>query len=97
MAFDKALHGRLQFIHIDRLEQVVKRTVTDGLDSIFVVGRCKDDLEVFVGNFFQHFKAIHMRHLDIQEDQAGLMLVDFLRSQARIIAHDHLVNLRNAS
>jgi hypothetical protein len=33
---------------------------------ILVVTGCKDDFEINSGHFFQHVKAIHLRHFNIQ-------------------------------
>src|ERR1700688_254741 len=57
----------------------------EGADSVFVKGGREDDPGRILDQL-QHFKAVDLRHLDVQEDEIGLVLLDRLQPLEAVIA-----------
>ena len=57
----------------ERLQQIIDRPRFKSLDSILIKGCSKDHCRRLF-NQFQHFEAVDLRHLDIQENKIGFVL-----------------------
>ena len=71
------VQGGLEAHVIDRLEQVVDGARLEGLDGVLVVGGDEHQhRQGFLRQVRQHLEAGHARHLDVEEHQVGLVLLD---------------------
>ena len=73
--------GFVQAAGFDRLEQVVKSVVLEGLDSILVVGGDKHHFRHGIRiEHAEHLYPGDLWHLDIEEDDVGLKGIDLFQS-----------------
>ena len=65
----------VQFFHLERLGEVIHSAGGERFDLVQLLGESADEddgnsLELVVGlELFAHFVAIHLRHIDVQQDQ----------------------------
>jgi hypothetical protein len=69
---------------LEGFEQVVERMGFKCADGVLIVG-CGEDHQrkMLAGNFFQELKAVHLGHLDIEEEKVGRIAFD---SGERVVA-----------
>src|SRR5687767_12413447 len=72
----------------ERLEQIIYRAGLKSADRILVERRCKDHGGYLVEKL-QHFEAIDLGHLYVEEHQVGRMLLDGLYTFVAIVAFGH--------
>ena len=85
------LHGLLDARAVKRLQQVIDGVHVEGAHGVLVIGRGKDDLRQRLGVVrpwprrfcraalhqpLDHGKAVQPRHLHIEKDQVGMVLLD---------------------
>ena len=69
------LDARVQFFHLERLGEVIHPADGEGLHLVQLLGEGADEddgdpLELVVGlEVFAHLVAVHLRHVDVQQDQ----------------------------
>src|SRR5262249_41074523 len=68
-------HGLLEALGAERLQQVVERAQLERGDRVAIVGRGEDD-ERPVTDLLEDLEPGHSRHLDVEEEEVGLELVD---------------------
>lgn len=77
--------GLIEAVFAEGLEQVVDGVSLEGLDGIFIEGGGEDDIGRIVHEL-QHFEAIDLRHLDVQEDKIGVVLLDRFDAFETVVA-----------
>ena len=78
-----AVQGLADSVGIEGLEEVVGSVYVKGADGVLVVGSGEDELGeagelVVVNELLDDGKAVHSGHLDVEEDEFGLVLLDEL-------------------
>ena len=69
----QAIHGSLQALLGDGLQQVVHRPLLEGLDGVFVVGRDEDDVAQ-IAHFAGHVDTGNVGHADVEKQHVRLVL-----------------------
>ncbi len=77
----------------DRLEEVVERPRFERADRIFVVRRDEDDQRRAVEQL-QHFEPVELRHLDVEQQDVGIVLGDGLDRFESVGALRHELDIR---
>jgi len=97
-AFD-ALNGFGDAGLVEGLEDVVDGVHVEGLDGVVVKGRGEDD----VGNFefaldelLEDAEAVETRHLDIEEDEVGIVFLDEVDGVESVFALGQKIDFREA-
>ena len=79
-----------QALRAERLQQVVDRVHLKGLDRVLVVGG-DEDHRCLAADQLENVEAIEFRHLDVEEEQIGLLFGDGLhRLEAVAALGNHL-------
>ena len=92
---EQPIHGLAQFSQGNRLHQVIKRTDADRIDSIMVISRNKNNLEIRLTDLFDDLETAHPRHFDIQEHDIRSMMPDQQDRLFRLMGGaDHLQGTR---
>ncbi len=74
-----ALDGGGEAVVVHRLEQIIEGVDFEGAQSMLLVSREKDDAgQIPLGQGAKDFETVHTGHLDIEEDDIGRKLEDFL-------------------
>ena len=74
-AFERLLEARL----VERLEEEVERVNLERADRVRVVRGHEDDgRHVVAVEVLDDVEAVHARHLDVEEDEVGLLALDHL-------------------
>src|SRR5215467_1745319 len=61
-----------------RLEQIIQRVSLKGADCVLVIGGGKnDERQPLAGKFLQQLEAIHLWHLNIEEEQVRPLTLNF--------------------
>ena len=77
--------GFVEALFGEGFEQVVDGVGLEGADGVFIEGGGEDD----GGRVFdelEHFEAIDLWHLDIEEDEVGVVLLDRLEPFETVVA-----------
>src|SRR5690242_18921136 len=62
-----------------RLQQVVERMNVESFQSILIERGYKDDrLDLFRSDLCEHVEAVHLGHLDVEQDQIETQAIDSL-------------------
>ena len=79
----------------ERLEQVVERVNFEGAQRVLVVRGDEDDDRRAVEQL-QHFEAVELRHLDVEQEEVGIVLGDCLHrfESVRALGDDLAVLIR---
>ena len=88
----RALQRALEALRAEGLEQVVHGVGVEGAHGVLVVGGDEDDHRRLRGfDQFQHFEAIQLGHLDVEEEQVRAGFGDGLDGLEAVGAfgHDH--------
>ena len=90
------LDGIFQTLRVDRLEQVIDRILLVGTQRKVLVGRRKHDQgHVVFAHILEHFEGIHVRHLDIEENNIRVKLADSFQSLGTRARLTHDLELRS--
>ena len=72
-----ALQRLAEALAIERLEDVVERADLEGLERVLIVGGHEDDeWHPLAADGLDHVEAVHLRHLHVEEDQIGRVVLN---------------------
>ena len=75
--FARALQRVGEPLAVERFEQVVERADLECAQRVLIVGGDEDDQRhALAADRFDHFEAVHLRHLNIEEDEIRLVIDD---------------------
>ena len=95
----RLLHRLGDTLLVKRFEKVVNRVYFEGFDGILIEGRREDDFrkrDLLIEQFLNHTKAIQAGHLDIEENQIGIVLADKVYGFDAVLALRDDVNVSDA-
>ena len=92
------IQGIVQFIKINRFQQVFRYPQPNGLPGVFklaVAGNNDGVISILAYAFLQHGKAVLDRHVNIHNHNVRPVLPDFFKSVLAVhsLAHDHTASL----
>ena len=77
--------GFVEALFGEGLQKIIDGVGLEGADGVFVKGGGEDDGgRVF--DEFEHFEAVDLRHLDIEEDEVGMVLLNRFQALKSVIA-----------
>ena len=95
LAFECAVDRLPESFFIKWLEHIVDRVLLKSLDCVLIVS-CRENNVRLMIDLFEHVKAVHAGHLDIQEDQVWFKLVDLFNGLVALGAFADHFNFREA-
>ena len=73
--FSRLFYRAEELVVSDRLQEEVERIHLITLEGIFLKGSDEDDASLF-GQAMRQFHAVYIGHLDVEEQQVGLLFLD---------------------